>query len=69
MKTKMIERFADNGEHSHYELIDVDSGCVLWSEDTETLNQPDAIRSNIERHTVFGDNWIVYPAENEDKNV
>lgn len=30
---KVVERFADNGEHSHYELVDVETGNVLWRED------------------------------------
>lgn len=29
------EKSADNGEHSHYELIDVSTGNVLWSEGKE----------------------------------
>lgn len=29
----VIDRFSDNGEHSHYELIDQDTGNVIWSED------------------------------------
>ena len=33
-KPKVIEKFADNGEHSHWELIDSDTGTVLWSEDS-----------------------------------
>ena len=36
---KVIERFADNGGHSHYELIDIETHEVLWSEDTEALSQ------------------------------
>ncbi len=28
----VIERFADNGEHSHFELINTDNGEVLWTE-------------------------------------
>lgn len=31
-KPTIIERFADNGEHSHWELINSDTGEVLWSE-------------------------------------
>ena len=31
-KPKVIEKFADNGEHFHWELIDSDTGIVLWSE-------------------------------------
>lgn len=29
---KVIEVYADNGEHSHYQLID-EIGEILWSED------------------------------------
>lgn len=29
---KVIEKFADNGEHSHWELIDSNTGKILWSE-------------------------------------
>lgn len=31
---KVIEKFADNGEHSHWELIAPDTGILLWSEDS-----------------------------------
>ena len=35
---KVIEMFADNGEHSHWQLID-EHGEVLWSEEpTEVKN-------------------------------
>lgn len=40
---KVIERFADNGEHSHYELIDVETGDILWSEEMEALSKHDVI--------------------------
>lgn len=37
---QVIERFADNGEHSHYVLID-DEGRTLWSEDPDDkVNTP-----------------------------
>lgn len=32
------EVFVDNGEHSHWELIDIDDGKLLWSEDIEESN-------------------------------
>ena len=35
---KIIEKFADNGEHSHYELMDIDTGKILWSEDEDLFN-------------------------------
>lgn len=28
----IVERFADNGEHSHWELIDKNNGTVEWSQ-------------------------------------
>lgn len=31
-KPKVIEIFADNGTHSHWALIDPDTGNTLWSE-------------------------------------
>jgi len=35
---KVIEIFADNGEHSHWQLID-ENGEILWSEEpTEVKN-------------------------------
>lgn len=34
-KPTIKECFADNGEHSHWELIDSDTGKVLWSEGEE----------------------------------
>lgn len=35
MKPLIIEKFADNGEFSHYELINSENGELLWSEDDE----------------------------------
>lgn len=32
-KPEIIEVYDDNGEHSHWELIDSDTGVKLWSED------------------------------------
>ena len=34
MKTepRICEKFADNGEHSHWELINTDNGETLWKE-------------------------------------
>lgn len=31
-KPIIVEVFADNGEHSHFKLINVDNGEVLWEE-------------------------------------
>lgn len=32
-KPEVIEIFADNGEHSHWELLHLETGHVLWSEE------------------------------------
>ena len=41
MKPTIIEKFADNGEFSHYELINSD-GVVLWAgQEDETYYYPD----------------------------
>lgn len=32
MKNKLVEVFADNGEHSHWKLIEDSTGAVIWSE-------------------------------------
>jgi len=32
-KPIVVERFADNGEHSHWELIKIEDSSILWSED------------------------------------
>lgn len=31
-KPTIVERFADNGAHSHWELVNTDTGEMLWSE-------------------------------------
>jgi hypothetical protein len=33
------ECFADNGEHSHWELINSDTGEVLWSEEYNPMTE------------------------------
>jgi hypothetical protein len=42
------EVFTDNGEHSHWELINAENGELLWSED---ITESDAIRG--EKHIIF----------------
>ncbi len=37
-KPIIVPAYADNGEHSHWELIDVETGEVLWSEDVKETN-------------------------------
>jgi hypothetical protein len=37
-KPIIVERFADNGEHSHYDLIEAETGELLWSEEAENNN-------------------------------
>lgn len=34
MTTKLTEKFTDNGEHSHWELVD-ENGKLLWTEDAD----------------------------------
>jgi hypothetical protein len=53
LKSKPIvnEVFADNGEHSHYELLDADTGEVLWTEVIEvheTVHSKPIMNSNYE---------------------
>ena len=47
-KPTIIERFTDNGEHSHYELFKTETGELLWSEDVEEYAEqglsPDEIK-------------------------
>jgi hypothetical protein len=38
-KPTIIERFTDNGEHSHYSLIETETGDLLWSEAPEEETQ------------------------------
>jgi hypothetical protein len=33
VKPLVREVFVDNGEHSHYELLDAETGKVLWTEE------------------------------------
>lgn len=42
MKPLVNEVFADNGEHSHYELLDAETGKILWTEkeDFEKAAEP-----------------------------
>ena len=32
LKPIAVERYADNGMHSHWELISAETGEILWSE-------------------------------------
>ncbi len=36
----VVECYADNGEHSHFKLIDVETGNCLW-EESETAHNSD----------------------------
>lgn len=47
---KVIERFADNGEHSHWQLID-ENGEILWSE------EPTEVKNNAVLPHVSGSAW------------
>lgn len=39
-KPYVLECFADNGEHSHWELLNSETGETLWSENPEELEGP-----------------------------
>jgi outer membrane protein assembly factor BamB len=32
---ELCEVFSDNGEHSHWRIIDCDTGVIVWSQDAE----------------------------------
>ena len=42
-KPKVQEIFADNGEHSHFELFDTLTGATLWSESSVKTVKLDAV--------------------------
>lgn len=44
-KPILNEKFADNGEHSHWELIDANTGEVLWGKIDAVLPQAGVIKS------------------------
>ena len=48
---KVIEKFADNGEHSHWKLIDDETGEVLWSE------EPKEVKNNALLRLISGNAW------------
>ena len=61
----VVERFADNGEHSHWDLIDSGDGKTLWSEGVLVQAQAtDSIASEMERALpkvyVDGDEYNIY---------
>lgn len=39
-KPILVERFADNGEHSHWDLIDSETQETMWTGDQELKNNP-----------------------------
>ena len=43
-KPKVQEKFADNGEHSHFELFDTFTGVTLWSESEESNSATAIVR-------------------------
>lgn len=49
---KVIEIFADNGEHSHWQLID-ENGEILWSE------EPNEVKNNAVLPLVSSNNLII----------
>ena len=42
----VVECYADNGEHSHFKLIDVETGDCLWEESETAHNSDHAICYN-----------------------
>lgn len=40
----VVERFTDNGEHSHWALIDTEDGKDLWDEFNKKKNQADMMQ-------------------------
>lgn len=51
-KPVIVEKFADNGEHSHWSLVDCETGELLWSQAPEEemqqvklCNKPAVIKS------------------------
>lgn len=52
-KPTLVERFADNGEHSHWDLVD-ENGYTLWSEDTSLFCIVDGLaRQNYIHRTII----------------
>lgn len=49
MKPLIVERFADNGEHSHFELIDLENGELLWSDGFKIYKCTDCNWTNIKK--------------------
>lgn len=41
-KPIIVERFADNGAHSHWEVVDPSNGASIWSEDEDN---PDYVKA------------------------
>ena len=35
MNYELCEAFADNGEFSHWRIVDIDTGAFVWSQDPE----------------------------------
>lgn len=60
-KPKLVEKFADNGEHSHWELVDNKTGQMLWRE-----NDPMDEKVIIEGHKFRrGDICDIYDIERD----
>jgi len=52
-KPELVQRFTDNGEHSHWELVD-DNGIVIWSENTRIFIIVDSLaRQNFIYRNMF----------------
>lgn len=40
-KPILVERFADNGEHSHWELLEPSDCAILWSNEKDEEDEDD----------------------------
>lgn len=60
-KPEVVERFTDNGEHSHWELINPSTGDVLWSE----VSPEDEIIEIEGRKFRRGDIYDIYECERD----
>lgn len=41
----LVEKFAENGQHSHWELTDTDTGKVLWNGEGAQKNQEERLKA------------------------
>lgn len=49
------ECYADNGEHSHWELHDLNTGDIIWSEEIEDNKGSEAV---VDFEKLINDYWL-----------